>query len=108
MPYRKKVRIVGGSCGNTLIRITDHLRDWINDDLGYDCQVDHQNIWQSWGPPPLVDVILQTMPAYFQSDTEIPIVYIKPLILNQDDPETLLKIRIVLEKTFGLAPNLLE
>jgi hypothetical protein len=86
------IRIVGGSCGSALVMITNYLGELIVERLGYDCRVTHQNIWESFGPPPEADLILQTMPAYSQSDTDIPIINIRPLITELDHGPTIEKI----------------
>jgi hypothetical protein len=42
--------------------------------------------------PPAVDLILQLLPAFSEDEGECPILYIKPLLADLDDPETWEKI----------------
>lgn len=102
---RYRIRVVGGSCGQALIRITERLREWINEELGYPCRVDYQNIWESFYDVPDVEFILQTMPAFSPTDTRIPIVGVKRLILDVDHRPTLRRILDQLQGDLGDPPR---
>lgn len=86
---RLHVRIVGGSCGNSLYLIADHLEQLIIHQWGYDCLITVQNIWESFGPPPRANLILQTMPAYKPSESECPVLFIKRLLIDRNHPPTI-------------------
>lgn len=93
------VRVIGGSCGNKMILVADHIREWLAMQ-GYACKVTSQSVWESFSMPPAVDLILQLLPAYTQDESDCPVLYIKPLLTDLDHPETLEKILALVSGNF--------
>jgi len=85
------VRVIGGSCGNKMILVADHLQEFLAKE-GYPCKVTSQSVWESFSMPPAVDLILQLLPAYTQEEADCPVLYVKPLLADLNHPETLGKI----------------
>jgi hypothetical protein len=88
---RFHVRVIGGNCGHKMIVVADHIQEVLAHS-GYDCKVSTQSIWETMSMPPAVDLILQLLPAFSEDEGECPILYIKPLLADLDDPETWEKI----------------
>ena len=85
---RFHVRVIGGNCGSKMIVVADHIQEVLARS-GYDCKVTTQSIWETMSMPPAVDLILQLLPAFSEDEGECPILYIKPLLADLDDPETM-------------------
>jgi len=96
---RFHVRVIGGSCGNKMFVVADHVQEVLAR-AGYDCKVSAQSIWETMSMPPMVDLILQLLPAFSDDEGECPILYIKPLLANLDDPATIAKILEVMETSY--------
>lgn len=101
---RIHVRIVGGSCGNQMFVVHEHLAELI-EQAGYDCRLTNQNIWQMPTLPPNVDLVLQLLPAFKEDEIECPLINIKPLLLDLDHPPTMRKIFEALERVYQAAPG---
>ena len=86
-----QVRIIGGFCGGKMNVVADHLYEVLKQ-AGYECKVTSQSVWESFTMPPAVDLVLQLLPAYPEDDGDVPIIYIKPLLMDLNHPETLQKI----------------
>ena len=84
---RFHVRVIGGNCGHKMIVVADHIQEVLARS-GFECKVSTQSIWETMSMPPAVDLILQLLPAFSQDEGECPILYIKPLLADLDDPET--------------------
>lgn len=84
---RYHVRVIGGNCGNKMIVVADHIQEVLAHS-GYDCKVTTQSIWETMSMPPSVDLILQLLPAFSEDEGECPILYIKPLLADLNDPAT--------------------
>ncbi len=101
---RIHVRIVGGSCGNQMFVIHEHLAALI-ERAGYDCRLTNQNIWQMPTLPPNVDLVLQLLPAFKEEEIGCPLINIKPLLIDLDHPPTMRKIFEALEQAHQAAPR---
>lgn len=99
---RFHVRVVGGSCGNSLYMVADHLTELI-EKAGYNCRITSQNIWHFAALPPNVDLVLQLMPVFTEADAGCPVVYIKPLLIDLDHPPTIKSVFEALEQVSGAA-----
>ncbi len=100
-----RIHVVGGSCGATLVRIEEYLRELIVEEMGYACRVSHQNVWDCFGPPPPVNLILQTFPAYTQEDTPAKIVDIKPMVRDIHDAATISRVLEAIDRELGDPPR---
>jgi hypothetical protein len=96
---RFHVRVIGGWCGNRLLIVHEHLSEAIRA-AGYDCRITHQSVWETYSLPPDVDLILQLMPAFKQSEAGCPVVTVKPLLLDLDDPVTMGRVFEALEQAY--------
>ncbi len=94
---RFHVCVLGGSCGNRMIIIADHLSELFIQ-KGYDCRVTSISVWECFSFPPSADLLLQLLPAYKEEEVECPTINIRPFLQDIDDPDTLQKIYSVLEE----------
>jgi len=101
---RYHVRVVGGWCGNRIVMVADYLAELFAE-KGYDCQVTHQSIWETYSLPPSVDLILQLMPAFTEGEASCPVINIKLLIHDLDHPPTINKILDFLQRQFTAPPG---
>ncbi len=99
---RLEILLAGGSCGSTLFLIADEIEHQLSDVWGFPYRLTLQNIWERFDAPAKIDLILQTMPAYQPSQVSCPILSVKPMILDQDHPETLEAIRNMAERLLAL------
>jgi len=88
---RFHVRIIGGSCGNKMYIVADHIHEVLQK-AGYECKVSAQSIWETMSMPPAVDLILQLLPAFSPGEGDCPIILIKPLLKDLNDNQTIQKI----------------
>ena len=86
-----KVCVVGGSCGHRMLLVADHLADLLKAG-GYPCRVTHHSIWENYSTPPQADLVLQLLPAYTPDESACPVLNIRPLLIDQDQPETIARI----------------
>ena len=84
--------------------VADYLAELLAE-RGYDCQVTHQSIWETYYLPPSVDLILQLMPAFTEAEAGCPVINIKPLIRDLDHPPTISKILDFLRQRFAASPG---
>ncbi len=91
------VCVLGGSCGNRMIIIADHLSELFLQ-KGYDCRVTSISVWECFSFPPSADLLLQLLPAYKEEEVECPTINIRPFLQDIDDPLTLQKIYFEIEK----------
>lgn len=101
---RYHIRVIGGWCGNRIVMVADYLVELFAE-RGYDCQVTHQSIWETYSLPPSVDLILQLMPAFTAAEAGCPVINIKPLIRDLDHPPTINGILDFLQWQFALPPD---
>ena len=91
------VCVLGGSCGNRMFIIADHLSELFMQ-KGYDCRVTAISVWECFTFPPTADFLLQLLPAYKDEDVECPTINIRPLLQDINDPNTLHAIFSVIEE----------
>ena len=94
---RFHVCVLGGSCGNRMIIIADHLSELFLQ-KGYNCRVTSISVWECFSFPPSADLLLQLLPAYKEEEVECPTINIRPFLQDIDDPLTLQKIYFEIEK----------
>ena len=99
---RLEILLAGGSCGSTLFLIADEIEHQLSDVWEFPHRLTLQNIWERFEAPAKTDLILQTMPAYHSSEVSCPILSVKPMIRDQDHPETLEAIRNMIERLLVL------
>ena len=85
--------LAGGTCGNTLNLIAARLEELLREDWDVPARITIQNVWQHHGPPPHTDLVLQTMQVYRQADIGLPVLSVRPMIRDREDPETLAAVR---------------
>ncbi len=93
------IRIVGGWCGNRMVIVRDHLIELLNA-RGYHARVDHQSIWESRAVCPTANLILQLMPAFSEDEVHCPLLNIRMLLKDLNDPETITQILQTLESIY--------
>ncbi len=92
-----RVSVLGGSCGNRMVIIADHLHELFQE-RGYACQVTSISVWECFSFPPMADLLLQLLPAFKDEEVECPTINIRPLLQDMNDKETLGKIYAVLDE----------
>ncbi len=80
--------VVGGWCGNLLFIVAEHIKERLQN-AGFSFSLTTKNVWENYSVPPACDLILQLMPAYSKQDTDSPIINIRRLLVERDDPETM-------------------
>ena len=88
-PYR--ICVVGGHCGNRMMIVVEHLQELLRN-AGCDCKLTNQNVWDHPSPPARADLILQLMPAFTEAEAGCPVINIKPMLADLDDPVSIEKI----------------
>jgi hypothetical protein len=83
--------VVGGWCGNRMVIVAEHLQQLITN-AGYPCKVTHHSVWENYSTPPRADLVLQLLPAYTEAETGCPIIPIRPLLLDLNDPKTIARV----------------
>ena len=83
--------VVGGWCGNRMVIVADHLRELLAA-AGYSVKVKTYSVWENYSTPPEGDLILQLLPAYSQANTKSPILNIRPLLRDLDEPDVIAQI----------------
>lgn len=96
------VCVLGGSCGNRMFIIADHLSELFAQ-KGYDCRVTAISVWECFTFPPTADLLLQLLPAYKDEDVECPTINIRPFLQDINDPATLQAIYSVIEERTACA-----
>ncbi|HOJ01743.1 MAG TPA: hypothetical protein PLL88_09000 [Anaerolineaceae bacterium] len=91
------VCVLGGSCGNRMVIIADHLTELFRQ-KGYNCTVTSKSVWECFTFPPAADLLLQLLPAFSDEEMEYPSINIRPLLQNINDPGTLERIFSVIER----------
>lgn len=86
-----QIVVVGGWCGNLLYIVAEHVKERLLN-AGFLFDLKTKNIWENYSEPPACNLILQLMPAYTKEETESPIINIRRLLVDRDDPETMDKI----------------
>ncbi len=97
-----KICVVGGHCGVRMMVVAQHV-DELLQKAGYACQVTHQSLWDHPTPPYSANLILELLPAYTEAEAGCPVVNIKPLLRDLDDPQTVEKIFERVRQTHPLA-----
>lgn len=93
-----EILLAGGSCGSTLFLIADEIERQLTDVWRVPHRLTLQSIWDRFEAPARTDLILQTMPAYDPSQVECAVLSVKPMIRDQDHPETLEAIHNMVER----------
>lgn len=91
------VCVLGGSCGNRMVIIAEHLYELFKQ-RSYDCRVTSISVCECFSFPPSADLLLQLLPAYKVEEVDCPTINIRKLIQNMDDEETLALIFREIEK----------
>ena len=99
-----RVCVVGGWCGNRMIMVAEHLESVLSR-AGFSCRVTTHSVWENYSAPPEGDLILQLLPAYSPSETSIPLVNIRPLLMDLDHKDTLAAILEAVERVDERSPN---
>ncbi len=90
-PFSYRIVVIGGWCGNRLFVVADHLRDLLTE-AGFKVRVTTHNIWENYTHPPYSHLVLQLLPAFTQEEVESPLINIRPLLKDLDDPKTIQKV----------------
>lgn len=88
-PY--KICIIGGHCGVRMIVVAERLEEVLTG-AGYPCQVTHQSLWDHPTPPRSANLILELLPAFTEAEAGCPVLSIRQLLRDLDDPQTIEKI----------------
>lgn len=88
-PYR--ICVVGGHCGVRMMAVAEHIGELLKD-AGYNCEVNHQSLWDHPTPPYATNLVLELLPAYTEAEAGCPVINIKPLLRDFDDPPIIEKI----------------
>jgi galactitol-specific phosphotransferase system IIB component len=86
-----KICVVGGWCGNRMVVVKDNIQSLLSE-AGFPVKVTTHSVWENYSTSPVADLILQLLPAYKESETNCPIINVKPYLLDPDDPATTKKI----------------
>jgi hypothetical protein len=89
--FSYRIVVIGGWCGNRLFVVADHLRDLLTE-AGFKVRVTPHNIWENYTQPPHSHLVLQLLPAFTEAEVGRPVINIRPLLKDLDDPETLDKV----------------
>jgi hypothetical protein len=89
--HNYKVCVIGGWCGNRMIIVAEHLEE-LFDRAGFPCRVTTHSVWENYNQPPKANLILQLLPAFTESETNCPVITIKPLLIDLDHYATIEKI----------------
>ena len=98
-----KIVVVGGWCGNLLYIVAEHVKERLLK-AGFLFDLITKNVWENYSDPPECNLILQLMPAYTKEDTQSPIINIRKLLVDRDDPETMDKIFHQVQKDLNSSP----
>ena len=88
-PYR--ICVIGGHCGVRMIVVAEHLDELLKK-AGYPCQVTHQSLWDHPTPPRSANLVLELLPAFTEAEAGCPVLSIRQLLRDLDDPQTIEKI----------------
>lgn len=88
-PY--KICVIGGHCGVRMIVVAEHLDELLRK-AGYPCEVTHQSLWDHPTPPRSTHLILELLPAFTEAEAGCPVLSIRQLLRDLDDPQTIDKI----------------
>ena len=73
------IRLIGGWCGNRMVMVRDHLSDILTE-RGYEVKIDQQSIWENYAPPQHVDLVLQLMSAFSETELDPPSLSVRPFL----------------------------
>jgi hypothetical protein len=93
------VRVIGGWCGNRMVMVADHINDLLIH-TGFPCQVTYQSVWETYALPPSVDMLLQLLPAFDEVEAGCPVINIKPLLVDLDDPATVERVLTAVKSNY--------
>ncbi len=88
-PYR--ICVIGGHCGVRMIMVAEHVQELLRK-AGYSCEVTHQSLWDHPTPPRSANLILELLPAFTEAEAGCPVLSIRQLLRDLDDPSTIEKI----------------
>ena len=88
-PY--KVCVIGGHCGVRMIVVAEHLEELLKK-AGYPCEVTHQSLWDHPTPPHSANLVLELLPAFTEAEAGCPVLSIRQLLRDLDDPQTIDKV----------------
>ncbi len=74
-----------------MIVVAEHLEDLLKK-AGYPCEVTHQSLWDHPTPPRSTDLILELLPAFTEAEAGCPVLSVRQLLRDLDDPQTIEKI----------------
>ncbi len=86
-----RICVIGGHCGVRMIVVAEHLEELLRK-AGYPCEVTHQSLWDHPTPPRSVNLILELLPAFTEAEAGCPVLSIRQLLRDLDDPQTIEKI----------------
>jgi hypothetical protein len=86
-----KVCVVGGWCGNRMVMVAEHLSELL-ENRGFPSRVFHHSVWDNPSAPPAANLVLQLLPAFSEAEAGCPVINIKPLLADLNEPKTLGKI----------------
>jgi hypothetical protein len=91
------IRILGGTCGGAMYVIGEFLQDYLAA-RGFECRITQQDVVVSRTLPPNVDLVLQVVPTFKPEDLELPLINVRPMLLNLEHPGTIQQIMAVLDE----------
>lgn len=83
-----RVCVVHGWCGSRMGPLVEHLATRL-DAAGYPSRVTMHSVWEQHTPPPPSDLVLQVVALFSAAETGCPVITIKSMLANPDDPETM-------------------
>ena len=86
-----RICVVGGHCGVRMIVVAEHVGELLKK-AGFPCEVTHQSLWDHPTPPRSANLILELLPAFTEAEAGCPVLSIRQLLRDLDDPQTIEKI----------------
>lgn len=83
-----RVCVIGGWCGNRMLMVAERFTQ-LFEQTGLACKVSHHSVWDNYSAPPAANLVLQLLPAFTEAETGCPVINIKPMLVDLDDPDTL-------------------
>jgi hypothetical protein len=75
-----------------MLCIADHLRELLRE-AGYThFLLTTHSVWENYSAPPPGNLVLQLLPAYTEKEAGCPLINIRPLLKDKDDPDTIGKV----------------
>ncbi len=99
-PY--KICVIGGHCGVRMIVVAEHLDELLKK-AGYPCELTHQSLWDHPTPPRSANLILELLPAFTEAEAGCPVLSVRQLLRDLDDPPTIQKILERVRASYPLA-----